>query len=317
MGVLQNLTAKWLNRKADHTASNGLYVSLDELMSLRRYARCLTTTRTRRSYTDNVGDLRSAFKGRGIEMEEIREYGFGDDVRDIDWRVTARKEKPYTKIYAEERDYEIWVWLDLSPRMLFGSKTELKSVTAAKTAALLGWESLHDHARFGCLIFDGRAIHVFKPQNDRRNIMAILQKIAEISKTALTNPTDDPALRLKALHRLNSLVKNQAGVFILSALTDWNDSYTTALSALAKKTRLYAVNFSDELEKKAPPAGQYMVEYNGDKLVFDSSSKSYRQAYEDYFAKKIEEKETLFRRIGGHWLDFSAEDGLLKCLKIF
>ena len=149
MVKLKKIATKFITLKSLKISGNGLFVELDELMNMRKYATFLQQGKNVKTYSDQVGDVKSAFKGRGIEMDEIREYQFGDDVRDIDWRVTARKEKPYTKLYTEERDREIFVWLDLSSFMLFGSKNELKSVTASKIAALLGWIALNNKDRFG------------------------------------------------------------------------------------------------------------------------------------------------------------------------
>ena len=118
--------------KPENTQNNGLFVTVEELIAQRRYAYQLQLNRLNKLTTRHAGDVKSAFKGRGMEFEEIRAYTFGDDVRDIDWRVTARKQLPYTKLYAEEKDREVYVLLDLSPSMLFGTKQELKSVTAAK-----------------------------------------------------------------------------------------------------------------------------------------------------------------------------------------
>ena len=134
---------------------NGLSVSLEELMNMRRYLAYIKGKKRKQTFSCQAGDIKSAFKGRGMEFEEIRAYNFGDDVRDIDWRVTARKEIPYTKLYAEEKDHQIYVWLDLSAPMLFGSKKELKSVSASKIAALLGWLALENKDRFGCIIYNG------------------------------------------------------------------------------------------------------------------------------------------------------------------
>ena len=131
---------RWLGiRNAALQEGNGLSVSLEELMNMRRYLAYIKGKKRKQTFSCQAGDIKSAFKGRGMEFEEIRAYNYGDDVRDIDWRVTARKEIPYTKLYAEEKDHQIYVWLDLSASMLFGSKKELKSVSASKIAALLGW----------------------------------------------------------------------------------------------------------------------------------------------------------------------------------
>ena len=157
---------------------------MDELVSLKKY---LPYIRRRHNNITSyqAGDIRSAFKGRGMELEEVRAYGYGDDVRDIDWRVTARKGDVYTKVFAEEKDREVYAVLDLSPYMVFGTKKELKSVSAAKFAALLGWQSLLNKDRFGLILFDGKNSRFFKPQNNQRNLMAIFKAIADASMATL------------------------------------------------------------------------------------------------------------------------------------
>lgn len=317
MGKLKKITDKLLKNKPLAKNGNGLYASLEELMNLRKSAGYLQNNRRLKSFSAQSGELKSAFKGRGVEMEEIREYGFGDDVRDIDWRVTARKEKPYTKIYLEERDHEIYVWLDLSPIMMFGSTTELKAVTAAKIAALLGWVSLDNKDRFGCVIFDGRQSWLYKPKNDRGYLAAILKKIALVSQEALQNNENIETERAKSLKLLQANVKNKASVFLISSFLGWNDEYNSEIAALAKKTRLFLINVFDSLEENAPAAGQYMVEYDGQKLVFDSSTQAYRQEYAAYFAQKREQREKFCRQFGCRLVNFSPQMSLVGSLKIF
>ena len=169
MKRLQHIT-RFFGRVAPELGGNGLFASLDELIEQRQYVAYLRQLGQSKTFSSMAGDVKSAFKGRGMELEEIRSYTYGDDVRDIDWRVTARKEQPFTKLYAEERDREIYALLDLSPQMVFGTRHELKSVAAAKISALLGWMSLENKDRFGCLVFDGAESLFFKPQNNRANI---------------------------------------------------------------------------------------------------------------------------------------------------
>lgn len=317
MGKLKKITAKLLGNKLPEKDGNGLYASLEELMYMRRYAGYLQNNRKIRSHSVQAGDIKSAFKGRGIEMEEIREYSFGDDIRDIDWRVTARKEKPYTKVYLEERDHEIYVWLDLSPLMMFGSTKELKAVTACKIAALLGWVSLNNQDRFGCVIFDGKQSWLFKPKNDRGYLSAILKKIAEVLRGALENGENSETERAKSLKLLLANVKGKASVFLLSSFLGWGDSLDADIAALSKKSRLFMVNIFDILEEKAPAAGQYMAEYDGQKLIFESSSKVYRQEYGNYFAQKRKQREAFCRQFGCRLINFSPEMSIVGGLKIF
>ena len=129
---------RWFVSSHPKQEGNGLSAYLEELMNMRRYISYLHNFKRKKSLSLEAGDIKSAFKGRGMELEEVRSYNFGDDIRDIDWRITARKDAPYTKVFNEEKDHEIYVWVDLSAPMLYGSKKELKSVTAAKMNALLG-----------------------------------------------------------------------------------------------------------------------------------------------------------------------------------
>lgn len=296
---------------------NGLCASLEELMDMRKSAKYLQVNRKIRSYSAQAGDIKSAFKGRGVEMEEIREYAIGDDVRDIDWRVSARKEKPYTKIYLEERDHEIFVWLDLSEIMMFGSAVELKSVTAAKVAALLGWVALNNNDRFGCVIFDGQKSWLFKAKNDRTYLAAILKKIAEISQNGLQIKQASKEEKLRSLKILQANIKGKASVFVLSSFNAWGTQFDADIVTIAKKGRVFLVNIFDELEKEAPKSGQYLAEYGDKKLLIDSSAKVYRKEYAAYFAKLQKQHEDFCKRFGCHWLELSPQTNLSKALKIF
>ena len=316
MNKIKKITQKIFKNKKHEESRNGLYASLDELMDMRKYVGYVQKSRKLKSYSENSGDISSVFKGRGIEMEEIRDYGFGDDVRDIDWRVTARKEKPYTKVYQEERDHEIFVWLDLSSIMLFGSKKELKSVTSSKLAALLGWIALNNKDKFGCVIFDGRQSWLFKAKHDRSYLAAILKKIAEVSQVSLNNAYNDEEKRVKSLKLLQSNVKNKAGVFVITSFGYWTNACDVELSVLAKKTKMCMINVFDPLEDKAPMSGQYMAEYDGQKIVFDSSSKIYKKEYALYFAKKRENRENFCRRFGCKMINFSSDMGYGSWVKI-
>ena len=306
-----------LFKKKDYENGNGLYADLSELMAMRRYVPIMRNSRDKKASSVDSGGIRSAFRGRGIEMEEIREYQFGDDVRDIDWRVTARMNNPYTKIYTQERNREIYVWLDLSPIMLFGSHQELKSVTASKLAAFLGWMALDNKDRFGCVIFDGADSYVLKSGNDRAYIAAICKKISDIGRQSLNNMTNDKEARLKSLKLLSRNAQRGAGIFIISSLMFWDDGYNRELTYLAKSNQLFLVNVFDNLEKESPPAGQYKAEFSGEKIVFDTSGRDYIQNYREYFADKNQQLHDFSKRIKAQIIDFSQNYSLLGNFKIF
>lgn len=302
-------------KTAEVPKNNGLSAGLDDLIEQKKY---LPYIRRRHNNitSDRAGDIRSAFKGRGMEFEEVRSYGFGDDVRDIDWRVTARKGGVYTKVFSEEKDREVYVVLDLSSYMLFGTKKELKSVAASKLAALLGWQSMANKDRFGVLIYDGRETKIFKSQNNQKHLMAILKAISETSKAVL-NTTENQTADIKdPLRVLQFSLKSQAMVFVISDFKNISEEALKTLVSLAKRCRVYCVNVYDYIEAISPEDGEYLAEYKGEKLSFNTSSEIFKQTYYNYFAQKRKTMENFCKRFGCSYLDIRTDYPLYKQLKI-
>jgi uncharacterized protein (DUF58 family) len=307
-----------LNKKSETTKPNGLSVSLEELVEQKKYLPYIKK-HSNNITSDRAGDIRSAFKGRGMELEEVRTYGFGDDVRDIDWRVTARKGDVYTKVFSEEKDREVYVVLDLSPHMLFGTKKELKSVSASKIASLLGWQSMANKDRFGLIIYDGVETKVFKPQSNQKNLMAILKTISETSVKVLEKAKDKiqpDASISEPLQYLQYSVKNKAIIFIVSDFNNVSETALKTLIHLTKKCRVYCINVYDYIEDVSPESGEYKVEYNGEKLVFNSSSKDFKRTYAKYFQKKRKDMDSFCKRFGCHYVNIRTDKPLYKQLKI-
>ena len=313
MNVFNKIAEDLFNKKANKIDGDGLFASLDELISMRQYVGYLKSYNKQKLTSKESGDVKSAFKGRGMELAEIRNYSFGDDVRNIDWRVTARKETPYTKLFLEEKDREIYVLLDLSSHMVFGTKNELKSVSAAKITALLGWLSIENKDRFGCLIFDGQNIWQFKPENNRLQMMAILKKVSEVSKDILNQSVVSEDLS-KPLRMLEKFIKNNATVFILSDAMIL-DNNQQQLVALSKKTRLNIINIFDVLEETPPRAGEYMIKYNEKRLLFNSLPKSFQVSYEQYFANKKALLKNFCRKFSCNYIDVRTDVELYKQIK--
>ena len=292
---------------------------MDELVSLKKY---LPYIRRRHNNITSyqAGDIRSAFKGRGMELEEVRAYGYGDDVRDIDWRVTARKGDVYTKVFAEEKDREVYAVLDLSPYMVFGTKKELKSVSAAKLAALLGWQSLLNKDRFGLILFDGKNSRFFKPQNNQRNLMAIFKAIADASMATLQESAETGEDKISdlsvPLQFLQYNLKSKAQIFIISNYNHISDDTKKTVVALNRRCRVYCVNVYDLLEETAPEDGEYSAEYEGQKLIFNTFSPDFKKAYAEYFAEKRKNMEDFCRRLGCHYINIRTDRPLYNQLKI-
>lgn len=293
--------------------TEGLYVSVEDLIAQQKFLPYLSL-RQNQPTTTRAGDVKSAFKGRGMEIEEVRAYAYGDDIRDINWRITARKSEPFTKLYSEEKDRVITVFLDLTASMVFGTKNELKSVTASKIAALLGWLSIHNKDRFSLLIYDGVQVSYFKPQNNYKNLMVLFNKIAESSQAVLQNSRfGDMAEALKVLE-FNQ--KGQGTIFILSDFYKINNEQFKKIAALSKRNRIYCVHIFDVLEEVAPAGGQYAAVYDGQKVVFDSTSDRFKLEYQRYFALQRENLKKNCQKFLCKYIEIRTDVPIFKQLRL-
>ena len=269
----------------DEDKYRGLAVSVKDLIAQQQYLPYLALQPNKLT-SNRAGEVKSAFKGRGMEFEEVRAYNFSDDIRDIDWRVTARKSEPYTKVFNEEKDREIVVFLDLSATMIFGTKNELKSVTAAKLAALIGWLTVRNKDRFGLLVYDGKQTTFFKPQNNFANLMYIFNQISQKTKEALTSSKMGDMS--EALDILQYNQKGKGTIFILSDFYHIDTEKFKKIAVLARRHQLYCINIFDVLEEISPQDGTYAAQYEDSKLVFDTSLPNFKDLYCGYFHQNRE-----------------------------
>ncbi len=249
--------------------------------------------------TGIAGDTKSAFKGRGIEFEEVRPYGFGDDARDIDWRVTARKNQPFTKLYTEQKDRQVYVFLDLSAPMYFATNNELKSVTAAKTAALLGWLTISYKDRFGLALYTGKQTYIFEARRGQDYLLSVLKKIAQEARANLYQQEITQPFA-KALQLFEKKAGRQSIVFLISAF-DQKQKATQEILSLIGRNEVYLVDIYDSLERNAPPVGVYNGVYEDEKVTLNIANASARQTYQKYFEDKRGDLRDMCARYGAHY----------------
>lgn len=231
------------------------------------------------------GNHHSSFKGRGMEFAEVRAYSLTDDARDIDWRVTARKNQPFTKLYTEEKDREVYLWLDMSASMRFGTRKELKSVTAAKTAALIGWLALENKDRIGLALYDGQNTHIYDATRTQENLLQILKQVEKhAAQTLYASPNDTSVFQ--SLQKFQKKLSNRSIVFILSSFDDFEDNFERALLQMSHRHEVYAVCFYDKIEDVPPPPGQYAAQNGNLRVLLENNGQIFERAYQEYFLKK-------------------------------
>ena len=263
-----------------------------------------------RRLSDNVfgGEYHSTFKGRGMTFSEVRQYQFGDDVRSIDWNVTARYNEPFVKVFEEERELTLMLVVDVSGSEAFGTKTQFKREILTEIAATLAFSALKNNDKVGLLLFSDQVELFIPPKKGRSHILRIIRELLEFKpqsfKTNISN----------ALEFLNGVLKKKAIVFVLSDFMD--EGYSKTLRITAKKHDLTGIRVYDSVETKLPKLGIVPIRDSETGLVqwVNTFSKRIRKNYENKYFDHVKVYEELFSKNGAGHLSCSVEESYVKKL---
>ncbi len=282
---------------------------LDELLRLRGSAGAIDLSSRRRVLTDLGGTHISGFRGRGMEFDEHRVYQPGDELRTIDWRVTARTGKAHVRLYREERERPVLIAVDYRPAMWFGTRRCFKSVLAAQAAALFAWAGLANGDRIGGLIF-GRTHAELRPAGGRRGVMRLLHGLSGSDSTTGGGGLDE------SLGRLIRTARPGALVILLSDFREQGPQTGNLLRRLARHTELIIGFVSDPLERDLPPPGRYPVRSPDDpstRVLHSDSARARRDWHSQYDARRQAIVDAA-RATRAHWLELPTEQDLLDSL---
>lgn len=234
------------------------------------------------------GEYHSVFKGRGMEFSEVREYNFGDDIRNIDWNVTARFGHPYVKIFEEERELTVILLVDLSGSLSFGTKEKTKQQIAAEISAILAFSALKNNDKVGLFLFTDKIEKFIPPRKGKKHVLRIIRDI--LSFTPEGNKTNIKS----ALEYMNHAIKKRSIVFLISDFID--EGYEKILRIAGKKHDLIGIIINDQREKSIPKMGlvKFVDAETGQQRWIDSSSKKMQQWMSDYFNKLASLRKSLF-----------------------
>jgi len=262
------------------------------------------------------GQYLSTFKGRGMEFDESRPYQAGDDIRSIDWRVTARTGKTYTKVFREERERPVLLWVDYRQPMFFGTQQHFKSVLAAKIAALLAWSTSHHGDRLGGLIFSEASHIELRPSRGKAASLHFIKQLAQHSAwdTTITNETQLKT-SADALSRLQHVSKPGSLIFLISDFRNMDSIGWSQLSKLSRNTDIILISIHDPLEQQLPPAGHYKMSDGEKELTLNTYNKKYRSEYQQRFLEHQTELQNISQKMGMHHLSISTEDNFLATLQ--
>jgi len=249
--------------------------------------------RTKRLVNDVFsGEYHSVFKGRGIEFAEVRGYDISDDVRFIDWNVTARMGEPYIKTFDEERELTVMLLVDASGSGLFASRGTLKEELAAEVSAVLAFSAIKNNDRVGLLIFTDQIEIYIPPQKGKKHVLRVIREIL------FFKPKGKRTDIIMAIKHVNNILKRRAIVFLISDFMD--SGFEFALSVIARKHDLIAVKIVDEREEVLSDSGVIALEdaETGEVCYVDTSSKKLRKRYWMYMQQRQRELSESFNRIG-------------------
>lgn len=238
------------------------------------------------------GEYHSAFKGRGMAFSEVREYMPGDEIRTIDWNVTARLNHPYVKVFEEERELTVILVVDMSAGRMFGTNEQLKKELITEISALLAFSAIQNNDKIGALFFADEPEKFIAPKKGKSHILRIIQELINYEpKTKKTNIQE-------ALKYVNNIVKKRSIVFLISDFID--DNFSDAVKITNRKHDLVALHVRDRHEEKLVDLGlvPFQDPENGETLWIDTSDASVRKKYETERKKQVNELREVFRKAG-------------------
>ena len=275
---------------------SGVQADIDDLIGLRFRAQRLTLAIARRARQSMTGSHGSRFRGRGMEFAESRTYQPGDDVRSIDWRVTARTGRPHTKLFQEERERPVILLVDLGASMFFGTRTAYKSVLATEIAALIAWAAMHAGDRIGALVA-GRSAHMeLKPVAGRRGVLRVLRALATLSQPAAQEQEQQVTLS-GSLMRARQVARPGSLLVIISDFYGLDTNAEGQLTRMRQHNDMLAIWVHDRLEREPPPPGRYAVSDGWQTATLDTISKRSRERYAASFAARFEHLRGTFGRL--------------------
>ena len=293
----------------NHTNNDLVSVQLKTLVNLAKPASLLNLNHSAIRSKQSGGYV-SRFKGRGMEFDEARLYQPGDDIRSIDWRVTARTGKTHTKVFCEERERPVFISVDNRPAMQFATRGVFKSVQAAKIAALLAWTAQHRGDRIGGQLFTDSSCQELKPQNGKHAVLRFFNALLKASVNTELEMTLEHALARLVQHaRPGSLV------YIISDFRGINQKSENHLAKLSRHCDVVLIQVFDPLESHLPAKGRYRFTDEQRDAVIDTGDKKRILSYQQRYQDRLDYLQQIANRTGLRFLQCSTADDPLEVLR--
>lgn len=267
-----------------------------------------------RGLTNHIfgGEYHSAFKGRGMSFSEVREYAYGDDIRSIDWNVTARSNTPFIKVFEEERELTLMLLVDISASSLFGTTKQTKRDLITEICAVLSFSAITNNDKVGVIFFSDKIERYIAPKKGKSHILFIIRELItmEPHRNAQTNLQE-------ALRFLNNIMKKRAITFILSDFI--SAPYNDALNVAGKRHDIIGINVFDKRDKEIPDVGVIQVQdaESGQLVWVDTSSLAFQRQYKSSYLKQEQQTKEVFMKSGSSFVPIQTDEDYVKKLQLF
>ena len=257
-----------------------------------------------------AGEYHSAFKGRGMAFSEVREYQFGDDIRSIDWNVTARYSHPYIKIFEEERELTVMLLIDVSGSREFGTFEKLKKNIITEISAILSFSAIQNNDKIGVIFFSNSVEKFIPPKKGKSHILRIIRELIDFQ------PKERGTDITGAIRYLTNAIKKRCTAFVISDFMDDNSEMKMALSIANNKHDVVALKIYDEREKELPAIGMLKLKdaETGQYVYVDSDSPKIRQIYSGWWIKQSAQLDAMFTKCGIDYAEIKTNEDYVKSL---
>ncbi len=294
--------------------ATGPYTDLSALIQSQRLGALLPLKRQRKHFSDQSGHHISSQRGRGMEFAEVRPYIAGDDIRNMDWRVTARTGKAHTKLYQEEKERQTFLCCDQSRSLFFGSRKRTKSHCAAQVCALIGWAAIGGQDRVGALLFNDEEERDFRPSVHSKGFLHILSELHRMNQLAGEwRPT--PKDWSKQLQHLYRILKPGSQVYWISDQYGFTTDCLHWLSLIRRHCDMSIIIITDPLEHELPIAGTLGLSNGLDRLSLNAQSDAVRNRYKDEMVKHLETMTSSINRLGIPLLSVATDSDVINELR--
>ncbi|WP_165155083.1 DUF58 domain-containing protein [Parabacteroides sp. ZJ-118] len=256
-----------------------------------------------------AGQYHSAFKGRGMAFSEVREYQYGDDIRDIDWNVTARYVRPYVKVFEEERELTVMLLIDVSGSRDFGSVNVMKKEVITEIAATLAFSAIQNNDKIGVVFFSDKIEKFIPPQKGKKQILYVIRELIDF------HPEETKTDISQVLKYLTNAIKKRCTAFLISDFID-KEGFKDALTVANRKHDLVAIQVYDRRETELPAVGLMKIKdaETGKEQWIDSSSTRVRAAYKEWWEKRQAKMNDTFKKCRVDSVSVRTEDDYVKAL---